>query len=1070
MAKIGAVRYFSLLLGIFGLIPLAWPAGTTNVVPFSENFERYPNGTALVDGTNGWYASSSAVVVQTNVVYSGTNAAMLPADTYLSNRFIQVANSNIWVTMYARPSLDNAGRMANYELSTNSTAIFYVNTGGYCVVYNGAGGWSEITAMLDGSVPPRIASNDWSRFDLRLNHNSRTWAFFANYQLLSTNISFASTNSSFSGFDVHGAGLEQTNYLDDVAVSYTFPSSLLSQTNNWNPVMAVDSTNISRTIWQGQNAASNSIQVWKSSGLLPLLFSNTVSYTNCGAWTNWLSVTPSNSVSYGGYKTVWLVFDTAALPSSNSPYQAIVRIDGNEDYFGTAASNSPYSVLVSVLVQGTPVLRVSPLGLTNSVTAGNRAAGQQIYVANTSAPPRASMTYIVNVDSASTNWISPSPASGTVVDDTNTIALTYLTENLAPGWHTGLVAVTSYGIATQQVPVVMRVNNTPIMSWNAGQRTWTNSITEGQTVAGYNFDVWNGSAAPTGTVRFTLSSGAGWITLSPAGGTSSGERQSISVSYNVSNLPVGTYTNTITCSGVDDSTGSGPVSNSPLTIVSILSVRGKAILATDTDSLTNSVLENCGATSAPAFYIWNGSGAPRAGLNYSIASYPSWMSVNPASGTVTDETNAISIVWSGGSLSPGTYSGSMIVDGVDQLTGSRAAGAPKTINVQLTVLSRTPVNYEKPTIYGPPYIGQTLTVRNGLWQNMNRLTFAYQWQRADNSSGGGMTTLAGETASNHVVVLADRGKYMRIAVTATDNNPTPRSATAYSGLLPTAKIKAAPGDFNSDGLSDLWFFDSATGIWRASFNANSFVEGQYGSAGMIDVPGDYNNDGIMDLGLYEPANAMWYVLFLPSGPSLHGSLFGGLIEETLATPVPADYDGDGQADIALYWQGYWAILYSTLNRIVIVPPFADGNGTPVPGEYDGDGISDPAVYDSGLWTIRNIYGQEWSLRFGEATDLPAPADYDGDAVSDICVYSPASNTWRTIFSSTGLTNSTSFGQVSPTKVPRQGYYDHDPYCDPATIQDLDDYIIWNVTRTTDTNFSFRGQSYQKSINRWRVSW
>jgi len=239
---------------------------------------------------------------------------------------------------------------------------------------------------------------------------------------------------------------------------------------------------------------------------------------------------------------------------------------------------------------------------------------------------------------------------------------------------------------------------------------------------------------------------------------------------------------------------------------------------------------------------------------------------------------------------------------------------------------------------------------------------------------------------------------------------------------------------------------------------------------MIDVPGDYNNDGILDLGLYEPASAMWYILYLPSGPSLQGSLFGGLTEETQATPIPADYDGDGQSDIALYWQGYWTILYSTLNKIVIIPPIAGTSGTPVPNEYDGDGISDLGVYDSGLWTIRNIYGEEWTRRFGDATRLPASADYDGDNIADLCVYSPISNVWQMIYSSTGTTNSTSFGPISLSKIPRQGYYDHDRYCDPATIQYSDDFVIWNVTRTTDSNFTFRGQSYQKSINKWRVSW
>ncbi|MDO9541517.1 MAG: VCBS repeat-containing protein [Kiritimatiellia bacterium] len=839
------------------------------------------------------------------------------------------------------------------------------------------------------------------------------------------------------------------------------------------PVISVDVTNVSRTVWEGQNAASNSFQVWESSGTnLALYFTNTVIYTS---GTNWLSVTPTNDTSHGEHKTVWLIFNTTNLSISNQPYQATVQIAGTDDG-GTKAVNSPQSILVSVLVQGfQPRLGVSPLSLTNSVTVGYRAPVQQIYVANTSVPPQVSMAYSVV---SQTNWITVSPSSGAVVDETNAVAFTYLTENLSlPNVYTSVVTVTALGIATQNVEVVMRVNSAPVLSWNAGQKTWTNSIIEGETLSGTNFDVWNGSAAPTGTLRFTLSDDASWLSLSPVSGTSSGDRQAIAVTYSVTNLSPGVYTGVVTFAGVDDSTGVS-ASNSPLTIVANLTVRGRATLATDTDSLTNSILENYGATNATAFNIWNEAGMP-GGLNYTVTSLADWLNVSPSSGIITNETNAITVVWMTGSRAPGTYSGTIIVDGTDELTGSRARNAPKTINVQMMVLSRTPVNYEKPTIYGTPYIGQTLTVRDGLWQNMDRLTFTYQWQRVNNAAGAGVTSLSGETTSNHVVVVADRGKYMRIAVTATDANPTPLSTIVYSELVSAAKIKAAPGDFNGDGITDLWFFDPVTGMWRASFAANSFAEGQFGSAGMTEVPGDYNGDGILDLGLYDSAHGMWYILYLPSGPSLSGSMFGGLTEETQATPVPDDYDGDGQTDIALYWRGYWAILYSTLNRIVVVSPIAGAAAVPVPADYDGDGVTDLGVYNSGLWTIRNVLGQQWSVSFGSSAWMPAPGDYDGDHISDLGIFSQASNVWSMLYSTSGATTNAmftntfrSFGSSIRDNLPRQGYYDHDRYCDPATLHysSSGDFVIWCVTRTANTNFIYRGQTYQKSINDWRVSW
>lgn len=1076
-------KYCSAAILAAGMMILTAAAEKTNDVPFADDFEVYTNRTPLIDGTNGWYASSNAVIVQTNIVYTNgvsAKAASIPPDCFLSNRFNKISNSNIWLTMHIRPARDNLGNAADYYVTNNQSAVFYVNTGGYCVAYNGTNGWNEFSELMDGGGAPQIGSNEWGRIDLRLNTSNHTWALFVNHQLLSTNLAFADSNySSFAGFEILGPGEKDTNYpasfaatsyLDNVLVDYLAPSDITAATNNWRPFMEMDLTNISRTIWKGQSASSNSFHVWKSAGCLPLDFTNTITYTNCGGYTNWLSITPANDTSHGEQRTAWIVLtNTVNLPVSNQPYQALVQIDGADGFMGVSASNSPQSILVSVLVQGLPPsLQVLPLALTNTVTAGHNPPGQNIYIANTSATPRVSMTYAITSDK---EWITPGAASGSVVDETNEIALAYSTAGLAPGWHTGVVTVTASGIATQQVQVVMRVNSRPGLAWTAGQRAWTNIITEGTTLPGYTFEVWNSSGAPTGTMQFALSDNADWISLSPVSGESSGDRRTISVTYNVASLAPGGYTGTVTLAGTDEATGLA-ASNSPLKIVADLLVRGKASLAVDTDSLSNSVMANCSVTNLAAFNVWNDAGVPRGGLNYSITSQADWLSISPSSGLLTNETDTITVIWSAGSRAPGTYNGSIIVDATDELSGSRARNAPWTINVRMTVLSRSPSNYEKPTIYGAPYIGQTFTARKGLWQNMDRLTFTYQWQRANDPAGNGLTSLAGEITSNHVITAADRGKYLRIAVTATDPVPPPNSATAYSDLEPVAKIRAAPDDFDGDGIADLWFFDPATGMWRGAFNANAFAEGQFGWTGVTAVPADYNGDGILDLAFYENAHAMWYVYVMPSGPIINGSLLGGMTEETQATPVPADYDGDGCADVALYWRGYWAILYSSLNRIVILPPIAGMGAVPAPEDYDGDRLTDIAVYDSGLWTVSNAFGEVWSVSLGSSAWLPVPGDYDGDNIADIGVYSQVSNIWKMIYSSSGAVHSRRFGSSSGANLPRQGYYDHDPYCDPAAMYySADgDFLIWCVTRTSDTNFTYRGQSYQKSINNWRVSW
>ncbi|MBU4428748.1 MAG: hypothetical protein KKE37_05270, partial [Verrucomicrobia bacterium] len=60
---------------LWAVIGIVWASavlpgwtGTTNSVPFSDDFESYTNSTPLVDGTNGWYGSDAIIVVQTQTV------------------------------------------------------------------------------------------------------------------------------------------------------------------------------------------------------------------------------------------------------------------------------------------------------------------------------------------------------------------------------------------------------------------------------------------------------------------------------------------------------------------------------------------------------------------------------------------------------------------------------------------------------------------------------------------------------------------------------------------------------------------------------------------------------------------------------------------------------------------------------------------------------------------------------------------------------------------------------------------------------------------------------------------
>ena len=93
--------FASLLIGLSAGLFVA-SAGNNTSLPYTDNFETYTNGTPLVDGTNGWYGSSSSIIVSSNTAIApvgSTNIALIPVDSTLSNRFSGITGTNIWIKM-----------------------------------------------------------------------------------------------------------------------------------------------------------------------------------------------------------------------------------------------------------------------------------------------------------------------------------------------------------------------------------------------------------------------------------------------------------------------------------------------------------------------------------------------------------------------------------------------------------------------------------------------------------------------------------------------------------------------------------------------------------------------------------------------------------------------------------------------------------------------------------------------------------------------------------------------------------------------------------------------------------
>jgi hypothetical protein len=122
-------------------------------------------------------------------------------------------------------------------------------------------------------------------------------------------------------------------------------------------------------------------------------------------------------------------------------------------------------------------------------------------------------------------------------------------------------------------------------------------------------------------------------------------------------------------------------------------------------------------------------------------------------------------------------------DGITDNNGCNSI--EKTFNIVVKAINDPPVNTIRPDLSGVLQLDQTLTARKGLWnddhdQSPGTITYTYQWEMADNQNGMNVSPIPGETENTLELVQSLFGKFIRLAVTASDDGegkPIVQSAT-----------------------------------------------------------------------------------------------------------------------------------------------------------------------------------------------------------------------------------------------------------------------------------------------------
>ena len=173
-----------------------------------------------------------------------------------------------------------------------------------------------------------------------------------------------------------------------------------------------------------------------------------------------------------------------------------------------------------------------------------------------------------------------------------------------------------------------------------------------------------------GTLSWSASESASWLSLSPASGTTTTETDTISVSVNTAGLTTNTYTGIITL------TASGSTNPTQQVSVTLTVTPPPSTIGQTPTFLTFIGLEGGAQPTVQGLNITNtGKGT----LSWSVSESASWLSLSPASGTTTTETDAITVSVNTTGLLTNTYTAPITI------TAGGAANTPQQVLVTLAI-------------------------------------------------------------------------------------------------------------------------------------------------------------------------------------------------------------------------------------------------------------------------------------------------------------------------------------------------------------------------------------------------
>ena len=291
---------------------------------------------------------------------------------------------------------------------------------------------------------------------------------------------------------------------------------------------------------------------------------------------------------------------------------------------------------------------------------------------------------------ATTNWLTTDVTSGTVSPgETEIVNVTVDSQSMLPGAYTDSLVFSSSDSRTinglQSVSVSLSVQQHCGLSLNTGGMTFT-AIANSNTTSNQALNV-SATASCTAALNWNATTSAGWLTVTPASGsTKTGNNSVITVGVNTANLVPNTYVGTITVV----SNQGGSTQGNTQTVTVGLTVQqpppaGAPVLGAAPLTLGFSTIQGQPVSSGQTVLITN-SGQSVLQWNSRVSQLATtWLGVSPTGGKINPgQTATLTVLAVSTGLTPGTYNGQVLLEGLDT-NGQTATGSPQAVAIQLQV-------------------------------------------------------------------------------------------------------------------------------------------------------------------------------------------------------------------------------------------------------------------------------------------------------------------------------------------------------------------------------------------------